>query len=105
MNEKNNLPDDARLSALLRESRAMPGLPPRFQQNVWRRIEDAEAPVKSASWADALVAMVLRPRFALATAAGLLGSGVFAGTAAGRHISEHDAEMNYLASVAPASVR
>jgi len=38
-----------------------------FQENVWRRIEDAEAPVESGSWLDAFAALVLLPRFAYAT--------------------------------------
>ena len=105
MKENINLPDDAPLSALLRQARVSPGLPPRFQQNVWRRIEDAEAPAAPASWLDALVAMILRPRFAVAAAAVLLLAGVSAGTLEGRQVARHDAQMNYLASVAPQSVR
>ncbi len=97
--------DDLKLKALLRGNRPAPVLPPRFQQNVWRRIEDAEAPAKSASWMDALAALILRPRFAFTTAAVLLMAGVFAGTLEGRQTARHDAQMNYLASVAPYSVR
>lgn len=105
MKEKNNLLDDAQVSALLRQSRVSPGLPPRFQQNVWRRIEDAEAPVKAETWLDAFAALILRPRFALAAAAVLLLAGVFAGTLDGRQLARHDAQMNYLASVAPHAAR
>jgi hypothetical protein len=97
--------DDNKLQELLRASRAAPALPPRFQQNVWRRIEDAEAPAKPATWLDVLAALILRPRFALATAVVLVVSGVFAGTVEGRQTARHDAQMNYLASVAPHSVR
>jgi hypothetical protein len=105
MKEDNIHPDDAQISALLREARVSPGLPPRFQQNVWRRIEDAEAPAKPASWLDALVALILRPRFAVAAAAVLLLAGVSAGTLEGRQLARHDAQMNYLASVAPQTGR
>ena len=98
-------PDDAKLSALLREFRSSPALPPRFQENVWRRIEDAEAPATSVSWLDALAALVLRPRFAYATAAMLLAAGLFAGTFEGKQAARHDAQINYLAAVAPRSVR
>jgi hypothetical protein len=105
MKEKNNLPDDAPISALLRQARVSPGLPPRFQQNVWRRIEDAEVPAKFESWLDALAALILRPRFALAAAAVLLLAGVLAGTFDGRQLARHDAEMNYVASVAPHVLR
>ena len=97
--------DDPRLSALLRESRLSPGLPPRFQQNVWRRIEAAEVPAKSGSWLDAVAALILRPRFALATAAVVLVAGVLAGTLDGRQTARHDAQRNYLASVVPRDVR
>ena len=98
-------PDDAKLSALLRQSRSSPALPPRFQENVWRRIEDTEAPVRPESWLDALAALILRPRFAYATAAVLLAAGLFAGTLEGRQAARHDAQVNYLALVAPRSVR
>jgi hypothetical protein len=105
MKENNNNSDDPQISALLRESRVSPGLPPRFQQNVWRRIEDAEAPAKPASWLDALAALILRPRFAVAAAAVLLLAGVSTGTLEGRQLARHDAQMNYLAAVAPHAVR
>ena len=97
--------DDAKLGALLREARMSPGLPPRFQQNVWHRIEDAEAPLQPTSWLDSLAALVLRPRFALAAAGVLLVAGVSAGTLEGRQLARHDAQMNYLAAVAPHAVR
>jgi len=105
MKEQNNLPADAALNALLRPARPAPGLPPRFQENVWRRIQDSEAPATSASWLDTLAALILRPRFAMAAAAVMLATGILAGTLDGRQVARHDAEMNYLTSVAPASVR
>lgn len=97
--------EDIPLQTLLRQTRPAPALPPRFQQNVWRRIEDAEAPAQPASWLDALANLILRPRFALAAAAVLLLTGVFAGTLEGRQMVRHDAQMNYLASVAPHVLR
>lgn len=97
--------DIIQLQKLLRENRPAPVLPPRFQQNVWRRIEDAEAPANLESWIDALAALILRPRFALAAAALLLLAGILAGTLDGRHMARHDAEMNYLAAVAPHALR
>src|ERR1039458_662198 len=105
MKENNIHPNDPQVSALLRESRVSPSLPPRFQQNVWRRIEDAEAPAQPASWLDTLATLILRPHFALATAAVLLLPGVSAGTLEGRQMARHDAQINYLASVAPQAVR
>ena len=105
MKENSQHSDDAQVSALLRQARTSPGLPPRFQQNVWRRIEDAEAPAKPASWLDALAGLILRPRFAVAAVAGLLLAGVSAGTIEGRQLARHDAQINYLAAVAPHAVR
>lgn len=98
-------PDDPQVSALLRRSRATPALPPRFQQNVWRRIEAAEAPARPASWLDALAALILRPRLAFAAAAVLMLAGVFLGATEGVQAARHDAESRYLASVAPDSLR
>jgi len=101
MNENRQPVEDPALNALLREARVSPALPPRFQQNVWRRIEDAEAPAKANSWLDALAALVLRPKFAMVAAAVVLLAGIFAGTVEGRQVALHDAQMNYLASVVP----
>jgi len=103
--KENMNPDDAKLGALLREARGSPALPPRFQENVWRRIEDAEAPLRSGSWLEAFASFILRPRFAYTAAAMLLAAGVFAGTFEGRQAARHDARVNYLASVAPQSLR
>jgi len=97
--------NDNKLQELLRTNRPAPSLPPRFQQNVWRRIEDAEAPARPASWLDALAALILRPRFAVAAATALVLAGVFAGALEGRQEARHDARVNYLASVAPHVIR
>jgi hypothetical protein len=98
-----NAPDQ-NLTARLRASRPAPELPPRFRQNVWRRIEDAAAPATE-TWLDALAALVLRPRFAVATATALLLAGILAGLADGRQLARHDAQENYLAAVAPHAAR
>jgi hypothetical protein len=98
-------PNDSKLSDLLRESRQSPALPPRFQENVWRRIEDAEAPVESGSWLDAIAAMVLRPRFAFATVTALVLAGVLLGTYEGAHATRQNEQERYLALVAPNSLR
>jgi hypothetical protein len=105
MKKENINPADEKLGALLRESRAFPALSPRFQQNVWRRIEDAEAPIRSESWLDALSALISRPRFALAAAAALVLIGSVAGALEGWQGARHEAQMNYLASVAPQALR
>jgi len=96
---------DQQLQSLLRTARTAPVLPPRFQQDVWRRIEDAEASAKADSWLDALASLVLRPRFALAAAAVMFLTGVFTGTLEGRQLAQREAQMNYLAAVAPHAIR
>ena len=108
MNKENLNPSNDQLGALLRASRPSPSLPPRFQEGVWRRIEEAEAPTKSASdvtWLDVLAALVLRPRFAYATVAVLVLAGVLLGTYNGAQVARQDAQARYLAVVAPNSLR
>ena len=108
MNKENLNPGDARLGSLLRASRPSPSLPPRFQEGVWRRIEEAEAPVKSSggiTWLDALAALVLRPRFAFATVAALVLAGVLLGGYDGAQVARQDAQARYLAAVAPNPLR
>ena len=115
MNKENINPDpgsagasDAKLGALLRASRVSPALPPRFQEGVWRRIEEAAAPVKvtgGITWLEALVTLVLRPRFALATATVLIVAGALLGVRDGNQMAKQDAQARYLAVVAPNSLR
>jgi hypothetical protein len=94
-------PDETKLTALLRQSRVSSPLPPRFQENVWRRIEEADAPARSGSWLDAVAALVLRPRFAYAAIAALVLAGVLAGTYRGSQVAKQDAQARYVAMVAP----
>jgi hypothetical protein len=61
--------------------------------------------VRPASWLDALAALILRPQFALTAAVVLLLAGVFTGALEGRQLVRHDAQMNYLAAVAPHALR
>jgi len=96
---------DTKLREVLRVARPSPSLPPRFQENVWRRIEDAEAPAKSGSWLDALTALVLRPRFAYATVAMLVLAGALLGTYQGAQSARQNEQARYLAAVAPDSLR
>jgi hypothetical protein len=108
MKNENFNPADEKLGALLRESRLSPSLPPRFQENVWRRIEDAEAPARSGesmAWLEALIALVLRPRFAYAALAALMLAGVSLGAYSGAQSARHEAEARYVASVAPNPLR
>jgi len=103
-NKKN--PDDARLSSLLHESRISPAPPPRFQENVWRRIADAESrPGASPTWIEALIAKMLRPRLAFAAVAVLVIAGATLGAHDGTQLARRDAQTRYLAAVAPNSLR
>jgi hypothetical protein len=115
MNKENINPDpgfagagDVRLGALLREARVSPTLPPRFREGVWRRIEEASAPAKvtgGVTWLDALAALVLCPRLAMATAAVLMVAGALLGVRDGSQMAHQDAQARYLAAVAPNSLR
>lgn len=97
--------EDTKLSALLRQARVSTPLPPRFQENVWRRIEVVELPVKSNSWLDALAALLLRPKFAYATVATLMLAGILLGTHQGAQIAQKDAQAHYVEMVAPKLLR
>jgi len=108
MNKENNNPEDPRLTALLRESRVSPSLPPRFQESVWRRIENAEKPVPSTpglSWLDSVAALMLRPRFAYASVAALVLAGTLLGAHQGAQLAKLDAQARYVAMVAPNTLR
>ena len=108
MNQENINPEDVRLGALLRASRPAPALPPRFQEGVWRRIEKAGASGKATggiAWLDALAALVLRPRLALATVTALMVAGALLGVREGSQMAKQDAQARYLAVVAPNSLR
>jgi len=106
MKPENPNPEDARLSALLRESRSVPSLPPRFREGVWRRIEESEIPAAAKiTWLDALAAWALRPRFALALAVVLICAGSLAGIREGSEAAHQEAQSRYLTSVAPNSLR
>ena len=98
-------PSDTKFGEVLRAARTVPSLPPRFQENVWRRIEETEAPAKSGSWLDTLAALVLRPRFAYATVASLMVAGVLLGSYQGAQTVKQTEQARYVALVAPNSLR
>lgn len=108
MKEANFKSDEERLSGLLHESRSAPPLPPRFQENVWRRIEQAEdrgASASGDSWLGGAVLWMLRPRLAFAVAAVLVLAGIGLGWSSGEQLARQDAQARYLAAVAPNSLR
>ena len=102
MKSNNSEPDDARLGALLREARTTPTLQPRFQENVWRRIERGEeSQTTPVGWLDALATWILRPQLAFALAAVLMLMGVGLGWNSGERIARSEAQARYVAAVAP----
>lgn len=108
MKEHDLKSDEGRLSGLLRELRATPPLPPRFQEHVWRRIESAEArniPAGEANWFDAVTTWLLRPRLALAAAVVIVLTGLGLGWSSGEQHARQDAQARYVAVVAPNSLR
>jgi hypothetical protein len=108
MNERKPNLVAAKFEALLRESRPSPPLPPRFQENVWRRIESADArnvPAGAGNWLDAIAAWILRPRLAFAVVTVVVLAGMGLGWREGEQFARHDAQARYLAAVAPNSLR
>jgi hypothetical protein len=100
-------PEDERLRSLLRESRAAPPLPPRFQESVWRRIESGEVPRDVRileQWLDSVAAWVLRPRLALAGVAAMLLIGIAIGALQADRAAEDIAKHRYVAAVSPLTV-
>jgi len=83
MKPNQNPDSDERLRKVLREWVVDTPLPPRFQDQVWKRIARAEAPSESSFWSKLarLVEVVLpRPRIAFSYVAALLVLGVTAGS-------------------------
>jgi hypothetical protein len=99
------------LRRLMREWKVNEALPPRFQENVWRRIEQAEshpAPLLATTgWAlfkAWLVARLPRPALAVAYLSVLLVAGMAAGYWQARQTTAHlDNELGtrYVQSVDP----
>jgi len=100
MNTPNLNPESGPLSSLLREARPVPGLPPRFQEQVWRRIEHQTDGTAAPTWIDWLAALVLKPRFAVATVCTLMLAGGLLGSINGTAHARHDAQERYVAAVA-----
>ena len=94
---------DRKLSALLRESRPAPSLPPDFQQAVWRRLERSEASqtVPAGALLARLAEAFVRPRFALASLSVMLAFGLVAGAWQGQDRAKAVARARYVATVAP----
>ena len=98
---------DERLRALLRSWVVETPLPPRFKENVWRRIERADLHPESHFWAGLLRLIEIalpRPKVALAYVSILLALGLSAGAWAAQVKSSHAEEslgLHYVQSVDP----
>jgi hypothetical protein len=87
MKTENSNENDAPLRALLQEWKPEASLPPRFQEQVWRRLERAQSPAVSSVWviiAHWVGTMLPRPALAASYVALLLAVGVSAGWAQAR---------------------
>jgi hypothetical protein len=98
MRDSNSAEDQ--LSALLHEGRPAPELPPRFRDNVWRRLESTPVTPPALTWVEMLATLVLRPRFAFAAVGGLVLAGVLLGAVDGNTRARHEAQERYVAAVA-----
>jgi len=107
MNETNHDQDEARLRAVLRESRPAPSLPPRFREGVWGRIEgdERDSSADRFPWLEALIRHVLRPRLALATVAVLMLFGALLGVRDGAELARQADQTRYLEVVAHSVLR
>ena len=86
--------DDGRLSRALREWKVEAPLPPRFDEQVWRRIERAAVPAANPfallrSW---IAQAIVRPSFALSYAVILLLAGMLVGFWQAHAVSQRTGE-------------
>jgi hypothetical protein len=107
MNDSNPKSDDRKLTDLLREARAASSLPPRFQEGVWRRIENGgrDKTADAFPWLETVLRRVLRPRLALATVATLVLLGAVLGVVDGAETARQAAQSRYLEAVAHSILR
>lgn len=92
---------DPELSNLLRAAHPAPGLPPRFQEGVWRRLERNERPAPTAGWFESFVAGLLRPAYASIGLAAVMLAGVWLGSRGAEVQSLRTEQARYLAAVSP----
>jgi hypothetical protein len=104
MKEPLSSSEETKLRELLRRARPTAELPPRFQENVWRRIEKAEsarAIAPASGWVNVVAGWLVRPRLAFATATMLVLIGVGLGLNNGAQQARAEAQARYVAAVAP----
>jgi len=100
----NPLPDptpDAELRTLLRSAHPPQDLPPRFQEDVWRRLERDERPRPVSGWMASLLGILSRPAYASLGLALVMIVGVGQGLRDSKASSLRTAQARYHASVNP----
>ena len=104
MNPSAPNPDDPKLRDLLRAAHPAPTLHPRFEENVWRRLERAERRPEATStpgWLDVLMGGIFRPAYAAAGLAALMLTGTWMGMREGDgrvHLADR---ARYITAVSP----
>ena len=104
MKEPRSSSEETKLRELLHHARPTAELPPRFQENVWRRIEQAEssgAATAADNWLNVVAGWLVRPRLAFAVATMLVLVGVGFGLNNGAQQARAEAQARYIAVVAP----
>lgn len=104
MKELMSSSEETKLRELLHHARPTAELPPRFQENVWRRIEQAEssgAATAADNWLSVVAGWLVRPRLAFAVATMLVLVGAGMGVNNGAQQARAEAQARYIAAVAP----
>lgn len=101
MNTSPGPSSDPELSNLLRSAHPAPSLPPRFQEGVWRRLEQSEGPSPTAAWFGRWVAGLFRPAYASLGLAAVLLAGAWTGSRGAEAQSRQTEQARYLAAVSP----
>lgn len=108
MKEPLSSSEETKLHELLHHARPTADLPPRFQENVWRRIEQAESSgvaTDADNWLSVVAGWLMRPRLAFAVATMLVLVGVGLGFNNGAQQARAEAQVRYIATVAPNVLR
>ncbi len=104
MNPSAPNPDDPKLRDLLRAAHLAEALPPRFQENVWRRLERVERRAEVTStpgWLAVLIRGIFRPAYATTGLVALMLAGTWMGVRDGDGRAHLADRARYVAAVSP----
>ena len=96
--------DDAKLRVLLQQAHPAPTLPPRFQEDVWRRLDQAQRPRAATAprpWLEWIFPGIRHPAYAAVGAGLVILAGAVWGTEAGTDQRHRADQVRYLAAVSP----